>query len=69
MLDVDVQGIFVNGLFVLVLGEKLLDGVVEELVVALGVLEARVGQVLVVWCQVVEIDVNGDLLAVGNVSL
>ncbi len=69
MLDVDVQGIFVNGLFVLVLGEKLLDGVVEELVVALGVLDARVGQVLVVWCQVVEIDVNGDLLAVGNVSL
>jgi len=48
MLDVDVQGIFVDGLFVLVLGEKLLDGVVEELVVALGVLEARVGQVLVV---------------------
>jgi len=57
----------VHRLLVLVLGQQLLDGVAEELRVAFGVVQTGVGQVLVVGGQVAQLDVDGDLLAVGDV--
>lgn len=47
MLDVDVEGVFVDRVAVFVLGEEFLDCVVKDFVVAFGVFEAGVREVLV----------------------
>ena len=61
--------LFLAYIFVFVFGQQLLHGLVEQLGVAFGVVDHGVGQILVVGGQVVQVDLQTHLLAIGNISL
>lgn len=57
-----------DSIFVFVLWQELLDGIVEKLSVALGIIDASISQILVNSGQIVQINVKGNLLSVSQFS-